>query len=151
MLPVATAEGKHDGYQGRFGITHRRRVELNRERRELNIDDQISGAGGVPVRLMFHLHPAIGCALTGNTAQLSWSGENGREQAEILLPELMTWQAVSGTKDPLLGWYSPSYDVVVPAITLVGNARVGESSNLRTTIRLGLSAIGDGGGLVDDR
>lgn len=151
MLPVATAEGRHDGYQRRFGITHTRRVELNRGRRELNIDDQISGAGGVPVRLMFHLHPAIGCALTGNTAQLSWSGENGREQAEILLSELMNWQAVSGTKDPLLGWYSPSYDVVVPAITLVGNARVGESCNLRTTVRFGLPAIGDEGGLVDDR
>ena len=36
-------------------------------------------------------------------------------------------------------------DVVVPAITLVGNARVGESCNLRTTIRFGLSAIGDRG------
>ncbi|WP_439392914.1 alginate lyase family protein [Bradyrhizobium sp. PMVTL-01] len=149
-LPVATAEGKHDGYQRRFGVTHSRRVELNRGRRELNIDDQISGADGVPVRLMFHLHPAIGCALTGNTVQLSWSGENGRSQAEILLPELMNWRAVSGTKDPLLGWYSPSYDVVVPTITLVGDARVGNSCNLRTTIRFGWTAIGDREGLVDD-
>lgn len=143
MLPVATAEGRHDGYQKRFGITHGRRVELNRGRRELNIDDRISGAGGAPIRLMFHLHPAIACALTGNTVRLSWSGENGQEHAEVLLPESMNWQAVSGTRDPLLGWYSPSYDVVVPTITLVGKARVDDSCNLRTTIRFGLSAIAD--------
>lgn len=143
MLPVATAEGKHDGYQQRFGVTHGRRVELNRGRRELNIDDRISGAGGAPIRLMFHLHPAIACALTGTTARLSWSGENGQEHAEILLPESMNWRAVSGTKDPLLGWYSPSYDVVVPTITLVGKARVGDSCNLRTTVRFGSSAVAD--------
>jgi hypothetical protein len=134
--PVAFAEGEHDGYRLRFGVCHNRRVTLDRARGEIAIEDRITGGPAAPVQQIFHLHPDISCYLTGNVAHLSWIGNDGRRQAKLVLSELMNWQEVCGSNEPVLGWYSPSYDVIVPTITLVGVALINDTVNVYTTINL---------------
>jgi len=49
----------HDGYAGRFGVTHRRRLYLSREGRDLRGEDRFIGGAGHRLDIRFHLHPGV--------------------------------------------------------------------------------------------
>jgi uncharacterized heparinase superfamily protein len=49
----------HDGYQPGFGVVHRRRLWLANTGEELRGEDRLTGRGGVPFLLRFHLHPDV--------------------------------------------------------------------------------------------
>jgi hypothetical protein len=120
----ATAEwtGEHDGY-ARLDppAVHRRRVEFDRERRSLTIEDVVTCKGTHPCRLAFHLGPGIDCQLTGAAARLVWV-RGGQEWGAVMrLPPSLTWELVSGRSDPPGGWYSPALGVKVPAVSLFGS------------------------------
>jgi uncharacterized heparinase superfamily protein len=58
----------HDGWVGRYGLTHERRLFLDRTRDELRGEDRFvpgNGAktGAVPVAVHFHLHPDVRASL----------------------------------------------------------------------------------------
>ncbi len=55
---------RHDGYSGRFGILHERRLRLSADGTSLEGEDRLVAAGGSARRpaesvLRFHLHPAV--------------------------------------------------------------------------------------------
>ncbi len=122
-----TAEwtGKHDGY-ARLDppAVHRRRVELDRERRSLTIEDVVTCKGTHSCRLAFHLGPGIDCRLTGAAATLGWVRGAQKWGAVMKLPEALTWELVSGRVDPPGGWYSPALGVKVPSVSLFGAGTV---------------------------
>ncbi|MFJ6103111.1 alginate lyase family protein [Streptomyces sp. NPDC092359] len=112
---VARWCAEHDGYQP---ATHRRRVELTGAERELRVVDEIRGDR--PVRLAFHLGPAIGADLSGNRAVLTWSRDGEDRSAVLDLPGQLSWRAHRGETEPPLGWYSAGFGRKEPATTLVG-------------------------------
>ena len=121
--PTGTARwcAEHDGYaRGREPATHRRTVELDRERRELRVVDEVVGRPR-PCRLSFHLGPRVNVTIDGHTASLSWPGGAG----VLELPPALTWTAHRGEENPPLGWYSASFGRREPATTLVGTGRTG--------------------------
>ena len=54
----------------------------------------------------------------------------------MTLPAELAWQRLEGRTDPPAGWYSPSFGVRVPAVTLVGSGRVGPGQILTTALQL---------------
>ncbi|MFD0275272.1 alginate lyase family protein [Kitasatospora sp. NPDC127111] len=113
---VARWCAEHDGYRP---SVHRRRVELTAASRELRILDEVRGPRR-PVRLAFHLGPAVTAELTGNRAVLRWTADGEDRSAVLDLPGELSWRAHRGATEPPLGWYSPGFGRKVPATTLVG-------------------------------
>ncbi|MGH6878022.1 MAG: alginate lyase family protein [Rhizomicrobium sp.] len=128
----ARAAGEHDGYaRPPLRGQHRRSVTLDRQNATLTICDELSVARRAPVRMFYHLHPEIGCALSGRSAELDCNGSRIR----LKLPVQLTWHAVRGSENPMLGWYSPSFDVKLPATTLVGETRLARALALTTVVQ----------------
>ncbi|KQX46300.1 heparinase [Streptomyces sp. Root66D1] len=113
---TARWSAEHEGYQG---SVHRRRVELTAATRELRVVDEVHGERG-PVRLAFHLGPAVTAELVGNRAVLVWTRDGEDRSAVLDLPGELTWRAHRGESDPPLGWYSAGFGRKEPATTLVG-------------------------------
>lgn len=77
----------HDGYVGRYGVTHHRRLSINASGSEVRGLDRLSGpAGGLrlnaglPFAIHFHLHPDITCRLKSTPGA-----------AELRTPDGQTW------------------------------------------------------------
>ncbi|MFF0204911.1 alginate lyase family protein [Streptomyces sp. NPDC005017] len=113
---VARWSAEHDGYRP---SVHRRRVELTAGSRELKVVDEVRGPRR-PVRLAFHLGPAITADLTGERAVLTWTRDGEDRSATLDLPAQLTWSAHRGESEPPLGWYSPGFGRKEPATTLIG-------------------------------
>ncbi|MEU1148772.1 alginate lyase family protein [Streptomyces sp. NPDC005863] len=109
---------EHDGYQD---ATHRRKVELTEERRELKVTDEVRGPRRT-VRLAFHLGPAVAVDLVDSRAVLTWSRDGEDRSAVLDLPAELSWRAHRGESEPPLGWYSPGFGRKEPATTLIGTA-----------------------------
>ncbi|MFF8909319.1 heparinase II/III family protein [Streptomyces olivaceoviridis] len=107
---------EHDGYRP---STHRRRVELTSETRELKVVDEVHGPRRA-VRLAFHLGPAISADLVDNRAELTWSRDGEDRSALLVLPGELSWRAHRGETEPPLGWYSAGFGRKEPTTTLVG-------------------------------
>ncbi len=80
-----TLTARHDGYAGRFGVLHERRLHLSTDGRSLEGQDRLVAAGGSAQRpadsvLRFHLHPAVQVA----------PGEDDRS-ATLSLPNGARW------------------------------------------------------------
>ena len=68
----------HDGYRGRFGLVHRRRLYLDASGEDLRGEDMLvavantaDAAGALPFAVRFHLHPDVQASLVqGGTAVL---------------------------------------------------------------------------------
>jgi hypothetical protein len=130
---TAIAIGEHDGYLRRpFAGRHRRTVMLHRPQRRIEIVDEVSASVPTPCRLLFHIHPSLACRLEANVAHLQWEAGS----ASLKLPAGLSWRAVRGCEEPILGWYSPSYDVKVPATTLLGEGVVMGTFVFTTSIDL---------------
>ncbi|MEU3398196.1 heparinase II/III family protein [Streptomyces filamentosus] len=108
---------EHDGYPG---AVHRRRVELVHARRELRVVDEVRGDRR-PVRLAFHLGPAVTAELAGSRAVLRWTRDGEDRSAVLDLPGRLEWRAHRGESDPPLGWYSAGFGRKEPATVLVGS------------------------------
>jgi uncharacterized heparinase superfamily protein len=135
--PVAVWRASHHGYRRlRPPAVHRRAVRLDREARQLVIEDRLETTGGHDCRLAFHLGPEVACTLDGHRAVLEWTGDHGPARATLALPTGLAWRRLHGQTDPPAGWYSPAFDVRVPAVTLIGSGRVGGGQALVTVLRL---------------
>jgi hypothetical protein len=127
---------EHDGYLALDpAVTHRRTVEFRRRERLIEITDEIDGAGRPPVRLAFHLGPAVEASLDGCELRLRWQGRDGGEAtASMSLPSSLSWSLIRGAEDPVLGWYSPAFGQKVPATDVIGVGTATAGSPLRTRL-----------------
>lgn len=114
-------------------VTHRRTVEFRGERRFIEITDEIDSVGRPPVRLAFHLGPAVEADLNGFVLTLRWQDrDGGAMMATMTLPSSLGWSLIRGQKDPVLGWYSPAFGQKVPATDVIGVGFATPGSPLRT-------------------
>ena len=122
--------GEHDGYSRRgHPVTHRRTAELDARARELRLFDEVRTDRRHPCRLAFHLGPAVSAVLDRSCARLAGPTRAGAPAAATLdLPDTLRWQAYRGQENPPLGWYSPGFGRLEPAVTLVGVGHVSPDS-----------------------
>ncbi|MCT2585742.1 alginate lyase family protein [Actinophytocola gossypii] len=122
---------EHDGYAlGVQPAIHRRTVDLDAERREYRIHDEVHTQGRHPARLAFHLGPEVTATLDGHTVRLTWTTAQGERGAVLELPAELSWRAHRGETDPPLGWYSSGFGRIEPATTLVGTGMTGVFTTL---------------------
>jgi uncharacterized heparinase superfamily protein len=128
----------HDGYRRIDAkATHFRRFGLDRRRRNLEVADWIESAMPLPVRLAFHLHPAVEAVLEGARATLRWP----EGQAVIDLPEKLSWSLHRGETQPPLGWFSAAFGEKIPTSVLIGSGEMSSGERLITTFAHGLREI----------
>ncbi|MEW2399929.1 alginate lyase family protein [Streptomyces sp. NPDC046862] len=138
LVADTSAEGvarwcaEHDGYKP---AAHRRRVELTAASQELRVVDEVHGGPRRPVRLAFHLGPAIAADLVDNRAVLTWTRDGEDRSAVLDLPGQLTWRAHRGESDPPLGWYSPGFGRKEPTTTLVGTGFTDGAEGFTTVLR----------------
>jgi hypothetical protein len=154
VSPQALWVAEHTGYVTRDGPVHRRTVTLNRAARALTIQDEMIGGSGepVPARVAFHFGPEVDCRLLAGAACLSWQGG----KAELELPADLSWTLHRGEETPPFGWISPSFDVKVPAFSLLGTGAARVGSPLTSRLLVGKAALcppggsGQNGGPTDE-
>jgi hypothetical protein len=142
---LTSLESSPDGDEGRWvaehygyrtldpPVTHRRTVEFHGKQHLIEITDEIVGVGRPPVRLAFHLGPAVKASLDGCILTLQWQDRNGGEAtATMTLPSSLSWSLIRGAEDPVLGWYSPAFGQKVPATDVIGVGSATRGSPLRT-------------------
>jgi hypothetical protein len=126
---------EHDGYAGlEPAVTHRRRVSLDRDARQIEIVDEVEAAGSSRLRLAFHFGPAVSLSHCGAVAHLQWPGASGPSGATLHLPDSLVWTAHRGDTEPILGWYSPGFGVKVPSDSLVGSGTTVAGSRTFTSV-----------------
>ncbi|MGD0594893.1 MAG: alginate lyase family protein [Acidimicrobiales bacterium] len=119
-----TWSAQHDGY---VRLTppalHHRSVSLDERERRLDIVDRLDTDGEHPLRLAFHLGPAVQVDLRGALARLRWSVEDAEGSARFELPSELNWTEHRGETEPILGWYSRAFGTKEPSVTLLGEGR----------------------------
>lgn len=128
---------EHDGYDVLDPpAIHRRTVRLDPAIRQVEIVDQVLTAGQCAGRLAFHFGPAVRAELDNAQVLLEWESSGGdAHKARMDLPGELSWRLFLGEEGPVLGWYSPSFGVLRPSITLVGTGEVAATDDLRTVVR----------------
>lgn len=112
---------QHDGYERLTPpLVHRRRVTLDDPERRLEIVDQVVCAGAHPLKLAFHLGPAVQAELNGAIAHLGWNVGGAGGSAVLELPAELNWTTHRGETQPILGWYSARFGTKEPTMTLIG-------------------------------
>lgn len=135
--PSTQWHARHDGYRRLSpAATHDRRVILDRRASSLLITDTLESTGEHACRLAFHMGPEVACNLEGRRAYLRWVSGNVNYEALFILPDALKWTAIRAQNDPPLGWYSPSFDVKVPATCLLGVGRLAGGASLKSELRL---------------
>jgi hypothetical protein len=127
----------HDGYLDLpEAARHQRTVALDVEGHSLEIVDRLASAGECPLRMGFHLGPAIRATLEGPRAELEWEDPDGAlARATLELPQCLDWSAYRGSTEPILGWYSPGFGRKVPSTSLVGRGELAGATTLTTRLR----------------
>jgi uncharacterized heparinase superfamily protein len=72
-------DARHDGYERRFGISHRRRLYLGETGADLRGEDRLEGRAGRRFQVRFHLHPDVQSTLSGDRASVSLRTASGVE------------------------------------------------------------------------
>jgi len=128
---------EHTGYRALDPpATHCRSVELNTERRRLEVVDRVETTGSPALRMAFHLGPTIGVDVEEHDARLSWPTPDGAGSATVTLPSGLQWTAHRAELGPMLGWYSERFGVKQPTTTLLGVGRCGPGNReLHSTIQ----------------
>jgi hypothetical protein len=140
---LTSLESSLDGDEGRWvaeqygyrPLTHRRTVEFHGQQRLVEITDLIDGVGRPPVRLAFHLGPAVEADLDDCILTLRWQDRDGGEMmATMTLPSSLRWSLIRGATDPVLGWHSPAFGQKQPATDVIGVGFAPAGSTLRTRL-----------------
>ncbi len=108
--------GEHDGYHRLDDpATHRRRIELDGERRIVTITDEIDAKGQHDLALYFHL--AEQCSLTP-IGDNRFRVDAGRGIVEMELDPRLDASTIVGSEDPIGGWVSRGYHRKVASTTM---------------------------------
>jgi len=125
----------HDGY-GRLAdpVRHRRRLEYDRERFLLAVTDELLCRGAHEVELNWHFAPECRVILSEGAVV----AERGGVRLTLQSDPRLACRLESGRDVPPGGWFSPSYDVKVPATTATASGNIQGSTSFVTEIRIEL-------------
>ena len=125
----------HDGY-GRLSdpVRHRRKLEYDRERFLLAVTDELVCRRAHRIELNWHFAPECSVGLSDGTVVVQRAGVRLTLRTD---PRLVCSLA-SGREAPPGGWFSPSYDLKVPATSVTASTDIQGSTSFVTEIRIEL-------------
>lgn len=126
---------KHNGYQ-RLGMTHQRTLSLDKKNQKLRIVDDIilSRPGEHTLEVPLHLHPSV--AVEASNQEFKLTAPEVRPVTVHPDPTLRI-SVVRGGTDPILGWYSASFQQKEPTSVLYGTCIIQQTTHLVTEIIVG--------------
>ena len=126
-------EARHDGYEALADpVVHRRRIQLNKVARVIEIEDHLEMEGTHDVELFFHFHEDSALRALGDCVV----AERGPQLVRLCWPIRpgATVRIHEGSVAPACGWVSRRFDEKRPSPTLAWSARITGSAVLRTRI-----------------
>ena len=131
-------EGWHDGYMRlEDPVKHRRLIEFDKRSRRVLVEDTLEMEEEHDVELFFHVSERCRVDPVADGFIATQDGVSVR----IILPVLEGAKArlCQGVLAPLCGWRSRSFDVRVPAPTVVWQGRLAGPARLRTELCVSFS------------
>jgi len=121
--------GEHDAFDNENGgIKHRRKIEISQEK--ILIKDNLIGKGNYEIKFFLHFHPSIKAELDNNCLILT----NEKNKVRLTNELFFNAQLFYGNKKEMLGWYSSSYDCVLPTYTLFVKKTVTDNEEILTDV-----------------
>lgn len=125
--------GEHDGYRRLADpVVHRRALELDGERRELRVTDELIGRGRHGAAACFHL--AESARLVEHSGQRLLI-EVGATRVELVFDRRLDLNVLHGSEQPIGGWVSRGYHRKSASLTVVGRCAYEGRLDLATRIR----------------
>jgi hypothetical protein len=110
----ATIVAEHAGYgRLRAGVVHRRKIVLEND--QLELTDELLGAGEHELEWRFHFAPECTASLSGNDCLMTWEGGSLRMELDARIQ----WALHRAEHDS--GWFSPTFGIKLPTQTLCGS------------------------------
>jgi hypothetical protein len=123
----------HDGYRRLSDpVTHRRVFCFDRDARTLVLIDELLCKGAHRAEWFWHFMPGVGVRVQGNEL----IAEKNDVRVTLGFPPELVCRLEAGAERPPLGWFSPSADVKVPAVTAVMDGGVRGNSSFQFELRI---------------
>ncbi|WKN30496.1 alginate lyase family protein [Porifericola rhodea] len=125
----------HDGYS-KLGIEHHRRLRFVKTKDELSISDQLlfKKTGEHQIEMPLHLHPAVKIQQKSEREYLL---KHPKARAVLItLPTNVVSEVMRGNTNPILGWYSASFQVKEPTSVIYSKCHLNKTSELNTQIKI---------------
>ena len=135
--------GEHDGYTRLSDpVIHRRTLELDAQKRELIVRDDILARGKHDIEVYFHF--AENCRVT-RAAPNRYEVDVGPGGVTVELDPRLSVQTLCGSEGPIGGWVSRGYHRKTPSATLVGLCAVAGNTSLVTRIKIACPSVPQAG------
>lgn len=125
---------EHEGYKKRFGVNHVRKLSMDEN--EIIIDDWLEGPPGTyAVTIGFTINPEMSIRQDGDQWRVL-------DQEEVTVLTLASRQPCfagrieRAQKEPISGWYSPSFGSLLPAGRLVFEGLIDSNEKIQIAITL---------------
>lgn len=112
-------------------IIHERTVEYDRLRKEFAIKDKLTGDNKFGCQFYLHFHPKVNIYHSGPSLKLT----HDHIKVELYNTHFEQARIFKGNSENRLGWYSPSYDCILPCYSLELNMNVNRTIYLETLIK----------------
>jgi len=128
--------GWHSGYHRlQDPVTHRRAVELDKDKEIITIDDYLEMKADHKVELYFHLSPKCHAEkVNKNTWRIANTGKN----IELVIDNKLSCKVYRGSENPICGWFSSAYDRKSPTNTFVCYGAFCGNQHFTNRIRLAI-------------
>ncbi|MEX0290853.1 MAG: alginate lyase family protein [Flavobacteriaceae bacterium] len=123
--------GSHSGYE-KLGVSHTRSYTFNKAEDCITIIDEITAEDDQVhfYELPLHLHPHIKVAKSAqHTYEIYYPG---KRMVHIALDEKLSSSIITGSEQPLLGWYSDSFLQKQPTSVIYNTFEIKGSFKLKT-------------------
>ncbi len=123
----------HDGYL-KAGIAHSRKFTFLKDEKKVLIEDILDYSGNkeIQIDMPFHLHPDL--TVENEDSIFTIRGEKFR--VSLKPDSSLSATLVCGAEDPLLGWYSESFQKLKPTSVIVCRKLVKASTTFTTEISI---------------
>jgi hypothetical protein len=125
-------KGTHSGYN-KEGVSHYRQITFDKKLSRFFIEDivEIHDREKHKIEIPFHLHPRI---MIMEVERNNYTLSDGHTTVRMVLDKQLTPKIISGSKDPILGWYSPSFGVKEPCPVIYSMVETDKSLLITTEI-----------------
>ena len=125
--------GFHDGYSRLVDpVIHRRRMRLHKKSRRLLITDYLDCCGDHEVELFFHFNEKCEVKQIGPASFHILNGQ--RHLILRFLDSQLRPEIYHGSKNPIFGWASRTFDVKIPVFTIAAREKFTGSTQYVTEI-----------------